>query len=335
MEQEDWPENKTYEAGTKRGKVFIPKAAPQQPIDEDKIVLDIDEEATLNGATDSDLVDLAGILGLHSMMNQDQYHASILNKGQTSGTKFDSIVKASQPKKVVPHLPDNDTDVGKTTKQVVDNDASLTDLNWNNIKHIPRDTFKKMFEGLKNNTNVERISLSNTGLTDGPAGKLAEAIKENKSLTVVNLESNFISGAMIRDIMAAINENQNILEFRACNQRPQILGNRIEMEIAKLVEKNNTLLRLGLNFDVPDARLRVVNKLQQNSDNSKLFCDSYYGKISNNFFPNSTFATNWSQVTFTLQGNFFRLVSRSFSQQMVQLFDSNTTNCINEFISRN
>ena len=270
MEQEDWPENKSYEPGTKRGKVWIAKAAPQQPIDEDKIVLDIDEEATLNGATDSDLVDLAGILGLHSMMNQDQYHASIMNKGQTSGTKFDSIVKASQPKKVVPNLPDNDTDVGKTTKQVVDNDASLSDLNWNNIKHIPRDTFKKMFEGLKNNTNVERISLSNTGLTDGPAAKLAEAVKSNKSMTVLNLESNFISGAMIRDIMAAINENQTILEFRACNQRPQILGNRIEMEIAKLVEKNNTLLRLGLNFDVPDARLRVVNKLQQNSDNGEL-----------------------------------------------------------------
>ena len=253
------------------GKVWIPKATPQTSLDEDKIVLDIDEEATLNGASDSDLVDLAGILGLHSMMNQDQYHASILNKGQTSGAKFDSIVKASQPKKTVPNLPDNDTDVGKTTKQIVDNDSSLTDLNWNNIKHIPRDTFKKMFEGLKNNSSIERISLSNTGLTDGPAAKLAEAIRANKSLTVLNLESNFISGAMIRDIMSAINENQTILEFRATNQRPQILGNRIEMEIAKLVEQNNTLLRLGLNFDVPDARLRVVNKLQQNSDNGKNF----------------------------------------------------------------
>jgi len=267
MEQEDWPENKPFQSGVKRGKVWIPKEEPVLPIDEDKIVLDIDEEATLNGATDSDLVDLAGILGLHSMMNQDQYHASILNKGQMGGAKFDSIVKASIPKKLVPHLPDNDTDVGKTTKQIVDNDRSLTDLNWNNIKHIPRDTFKKMFEGLKENNSIERLSLSNTGLTDGPAAKLAEAIRSNKSLTVLNLESNFISGSMLREIMAAVNANQNILEFRACNQRPQILGNRVEMEIAKLVEQNNSLLRIGLNFDVPDARLRVVNKIQQNNDN--------------------------------------------------------------------
>jgi len=112
--------------------------------------------------------------------------------------------------------------------------------------------------------------LSNTGLTDGPAQKLAEAIRENKNLLVVNVESNFVTGAMIRDMMKAINVNQSVLEFRACNQRPQIMGNRVEMEVAKLVEQNHTLLRLGLNFDVPDARLRVVNKLQQNSDNIRL-----------------------------------------------------------------
>jgi len=270
MEQEDWPENKAHEPGLKRGKVWVPKETPQPVVDEDKIILDVDEEATLNGASDSDLVDLAGILGLHSMMNQDQYHASILNKGQIVGAKFDSIVKASQPKKIVAPLPDNDTDVTKTTHQIVDNDPSLKDLNWNNIKHIPRDLFKKMFEGLKSNTSVQRISLANTGMTDGPAQKLVEAIKSNKSLTILNLESNFISGAMLREIMAAINENQNILEFRACNQRPQTMGNRVEMEIAKLVEQNNTLLRLGLNFDVPDARLRVVNKLQANNDNLRL-----------------------------------------------------------------
>lgn len=69
--------------------------------------------------------------------------------------------------------------------------------------------------------------------------------------------------------MEAINENQGILEFRAANQRPQILGNRVEMEISRLVEKNDSLLRLGLNLDVPDARMRVAHKLQQNSDNRK------------------------------------------------------------------
>jgi len=87
LEQEDWPELKAHEIGVKRGKVFVPKV-PNEERQEEKIVLDLDDdsESALNGATEADLVDLAGILGLHSMLNQDQFHNSILNKGQKSAT---------------------------------------------------------------------------------------------------------------------------------------------------------------------------------------------------------------------------------------------------------
>ena len=119
-------------------------------------------------ATDADIVDLAGILGFHSMMNQEQYYAAITGKGQNkSAAGFTSVAKVTVPK-IVPALPDNDTDVSKTAQQVADNDPSLKELNWNNIKHIPRDTFKKLFDGLETNTHLEKISISNTGLTDGP-----------------------------------------------------------------------------------------------------------------------------------------------------------------------
>lgn len=67
------------------------------------------------------------------MMNQDQYHASLLNSGQPVGLGWDGVTKASQPK-VYPMEPPNDTDVDATIKQVRDDDSSLTDLNWNNIK---------------------------------------------------------------------------------------------------------------------------------------------------------------------------------------------------------
>lgn len=33
---------------------------------------------------------LSAILGLHSMLNQDQFHSSILNKGQKIGDRFES-----------------------------------------------------------------------------------------------------------------------------------------------------------------------------------------------------------------------------------------------------
>lgn len=66
-------------------------------------------------------------------MNQDQYHASLLNKGQPVGLGWDGITKASTPKVYPPEKP-NTTDVDGSIKRVKDNDSNLTDLNWNNIK---------------------------------------------------------------------------------------------------------------------------------------------------------------------------------------------------------
>lgn len=48
--------------------------------------------------------------------------------------------------------------------------------------------------------------------------KLAEALSENKTLKVLNVESNFISGESIVELMKAINKNQALQELRVANQ---------------------------------------------------------------------------------------------------------------------
>jgi tropomodulin len=272
QEQEDWPELKQFQPGVKKGKIWVPKETDKNSTNlDEKIILDLDDGTSeaLDDASEADLIDLAGILGLHSMLNQDQFHNSILNKGQKIGDKFESIVKATVPKKL-PFEPDNMTDPVKTAEQVERNDPELKELNLNNVKYIPRETFKKLFNGLKTNTNLQTLSLSNTGLTDGPAEKLVEALKENTTLRTVNLESNYLSGPMLRELIRSLLAKQKVLEFRAANQRPQIMGNRIEMDIAKAVMENKSLLRLGMSFDVPDARMKVTDHLQQNNDNVRL-----------------------------------------------------------------
>lgn len=57
----------------------------------------------------------------------------------------------------------------------------------------------------------------------------------------------------------------DILNF----QRSQVLGNKIEMEITKLIEQNPTILRLGLHLEYNDARHRIAAHLQRNIDRSK------------------------------------------------------------------
>lgn len=63
-----------------------------------------------------------------------------------------------------------------------------------------------------------------------------------------------------------------------------MLGNKIEMEITELVEKNPSLLRLGLHLEFNDARHRVAAHLQRNIDRSEYtFSVSYSSTFSRHF----------------------------------------------------
>ena len=48
--------------------------------------------------------------------------------------------------------------------------------------------------------------------------KLAEGLKENKTLKTLNIESNFITGELLVEIFKAINVNKTLTELRAANQ---------------------------------------------------------------------------------------------------------------------
>lgn len=47
---------------------------------------------------------------------------------------------------------------------------------------------------------------------------MAECLKENKTLKILNIESNFITGEFLVEILKAINVNKTVEELRAANQ---------------------------------------------------------------------------------------------------------------------
>ncbi|XP_068913064.1 tropomodulin-1 isoform X2 [Tenebrio molitor] len=268
IEEPDKPELKPYVAGTVRGKKWIPPPPPVKEQEaEEQIAVDLGDEyeQALSLATQEEIIDLAAILGFHSMMNQDQYHASLLNKGQPIGLGWDGITKASK-QKIYPMEPPNMTDPDETIKKVQDDDPKYIDLNWNNIKNISDEKFESLFEALENNTHLETLSLANVGLTDKVADKLAQALEKNNTLRVVNVETNLITPSGIVRLIKSLLKTKSVEEFRASNQRSQVLGNKIEMEITQLIEKNTTLLRLGLHLEYNDARHRIASHLQRNID---------------------------------------------------------------------
>jgi tropomodulin len=123
-----------------------PPIDENQRIAEEGIAIDMGDEyeQALTDATQEEIIDLAAILGFHSMMNQDQYHASLLNKGQPVGLGWDGITKA-HPAKLFPQDPPNDTDVDDTIKRIKDDESKLIDVNWNNIKVSIVKRFTKKF----------------------------------------------------------------------------------------------------------------------------------------------------------------------------------------------
>ena len=79
----------------------------------------------------------AAILGFHSMMNQDQYHASLLGKKlDTEEVGWSGITRASRPKPMAPEPP-NTTDPEQSIERVKRDDPELRRLNLNNVKVSP------------------------------------------------------------------------------------------------------------------------------------------------------------------------------------------------------
>jgi len=268
VETPDVPEFEPFVKGTVRGKKWVPPPRDAREMEADEqIAIDMGEEyeQALSDATQEEIIDLAAILGFHSMMNQDQYHASLLNKGQPVGLGWDGITKTT-PQKIFPMDPPNNTDVEESIKRVKEDDSKLIELNLNNIKNISDEKFEQLLEALPQNEHLEVLSLTNVGLTDKTALLLAEAIEKSKTLRVLNVETNFISPPVVVTLVKALLKCRTIEEFRASNQRSQVLGNKIEMEITDLVEKNTSLLRLGLHLEFNDARHRVAAHLQRNID---------------------------------------------------------------------
>ena len=52
----------------------------------------------------------------------------------------------------------------------------------------------------------------------------------------------------------AANVQQTLKDIKASNQQAQFLGNKVEVAITNAVEKNKTLLRVGLHFEFGDCR---------------------------------------------------------------------------------
>ncbi|XP_060092989.1 tropomodulin-1 [Heteronotia binoei] len=248
--------------GEKRGKVWVPKQKAMDPVLE-SVTLEPELEEALANASDAELCDIAAILGMHTLMSNQQYYGALGTTTIVNKEGLDSIIKPTQYKPV-PDEP-NSTDVEETLERVKNNDPDLEEVNLNNIKDIPIPTLKAYAEALKNNTYVKKFSIVGTRSNDPVAYALAGMLKVNSVLKSLNVESNFISGSGILALVEALQNNKTLIELKIDNQS-QLLGNKVEMEIASMLEKNTSLLKFGYHFTQQGPRLRASNAMMNNND---------------------------------------------------------------------
>jgi len=269
----DIPDIVPHVPGTMRGKKYNPPAKPKRdPNDTIEIALDLGEdvELALSSASADEIVDLAGIMGLHSIMNQDQYHASQSEKAPRPDPTigWNGITKATPLMEFPPEEP-NKTVPSEVLDKIKANDVNTTVVNLNNVP-VGENICIEMFDALERNTNLKELNMANTGISDTAASILADAVAANSTLEKLNVESNTISPQTIARIIESINVHQKIIDFKGSNQLAQFLGNRVETAITKAIENNKTILKVGLHFQFGDCRNRVAVHLQKNLDRIRL-----------------------------------------------------------------
>ncbi|XP_066095393.1 leiomodin-1 [Saccopteryx bilineata] len=153
-------------------------------------------------------------------------------------------------------------------ERVRNNDPSMTEVNVNNSDCITNEILVRFAEALEFNTVVKVFALANTRADDHVAFAIAIMLKANKTITSLNLDSNHITGKGILAIFRALLQNSSLTELRFHNQR-HICGGKTEMEMAKLLKENTTLLKLGYHFELAGPRMTVTNLLSRNMDKQR------------------------------------------------------------------
>ncbi|XP_066448694.1 tropomodulin-2-like isoform X2 [Eleutherodactylus coqui] len=245
--------------GEKKGKIFVPKHMPLEQEPEERVTLEPELEEALASATDTELSDLATVLGVQHFSSRPKE-----SEDGSDGADLRNVVKAERVKPTFEEPP-NPTNVEESLQRIKANDPFLVDVNLNNIKNIPIPTLKEFAKSLESNTHVKSFSLAATRSNDPVAIAFADMLKANKTLRSLNVETNFITGTGILALVEALKQNRTITEIKIANQRQQ-LGTAVEMEIAQMLEDNSSILKFGYQFTQQGPRTRVAAAITKNND---------------------------------------------------------------------
>jgi len=248
----DEEEKVKFEAGVKRGKVYVPvyneeEKAQMAKEEEGTVRLDPDMEEALTNATLQDIMALADILNTNPQ---------------------DFVMEAyADPLQYFEPDPPNETNPQEVLEKMAKNDKDCKDICLNNIGGISEQMACDIFNTLRNNDNVVKFSASNCNLSDFAVQTLNAALGENSSLKSISLENNRISPDVLASLFEAASSPDNgLLEIRVAAQTQESLGLRAEERIAAAICKNPRLMKAGISLEFKEVVNRVSKHMISNMD---------------------------------------------------------------------
>jgi len=252
----DKEEKVKYEAGVKRGKVFVPVYNESQMAEMDKaeagqVKLDPDEEEALANASVNDIMALADILNTNPQ---------------------DFVMEAyADPLQYFEPDPPNETNPKEVLEKLKSNDRECKDVNLNNIAGISEQEFCDIFNTLRNNDNITKLSACNVDLSDFAVETLCAALDQNSSLKSLSIENNRVSPDALADLFeAAASPNNGLLEVRVASQQQEKMGQRVEERIAAAICKNPRIMKAGIQLEFKEIVSRVSKHMIANMDKLRI-----------------------------------------------------------------
>jgi len=245
-----------YEAGAKRGKVYVPvyndnQMAEMEKADQGQVKLDPDEEEALANASVDDIMALADILNTNPQDFVMEAYADPLQ-----------YFEPDQP---------NETKPAEVLEKLQANNRETKDVCLNNVPGISEQTFCDIFNTLRNNDNITKFAACNCDLSDFAVQTLCAALDQNNSLKSISIENNRVSPDALADLFdAAANPNNGLLEIRVAAQQQEKMGQRVEERIAAAICKNPRLMKAGITLEFKEIVGRVSKHMINNMDKLRI-----------------------------------------------------------------
>merc|ERR1712078_328838 len=219
----DAEEKVKFEPGVIRGKQYVPKYTEDESADMEKaesgqVRLDPEEEEALSNATLDDIMALADILNTNPQ---------------------DFVMEAyADPLQYFEPDPPNTTNPKEILDKLNANDKETKDVCLNNIAGISEQLFCDIFNAIKNNDQITKLSACNCDLSDLAVQTLCSVMDQNSSLKSLSIENNLVSPDVIADLFeAAASPNNGLVEMRVAAQQQEKMGQRVEERIIANMDK--------------------------------------------------------------------------------------------------